>query len=119
MPEATDNERAILTAASLTAMASYPEGHLWDGLDSQVCKLAAELLQKMSLADAYAGARKDLAIWKRRALEAENLPPPDPITEAQALQLWHDDKEAHRRVSAFEWFAAGLIAAQKHYGIKP
>ena len=40
-----------------------------------------------------------------------------PITEAEAIKLWHGDKEAHRRESAFEWYAAGLIAAQHHYGI--
>ena len=40
-----------------------------------------------------------------------------PISEAEAIKLWHADKEAHRRESAFEWYAAGLIAAQHHYGI--
>lgn len=45
------------------------------------------------------------------------LDAPEPISEAEAIKLWHQDTEAHRRESAFEWFAAGLIAAQRHFGI--
>lgn len=42
---------------------------------------------------------------------------PEPITESEAIKLWHSDATAHRSESAFEWFSAGLIAAQNHYGI--
>lgn len=36
----------------------------------------------------------------------------EPITESQAIQLWHLAGEAHNRTSAFEWFAAGILAAE-------
>ena len=47
------------------------------------------------------------------------LPAPSPLTEAEAIRLWHADTEAHRRLSAFEWFAAGAIAAERRHGIVP
>lgn len=40
-----------------------------------------------------------------------------PLTEPQAIKLWHENVDAHSRISAFEWFAAGLIAAERHHGI--
>ena len=40
-----------------------------------------------------------------------------PIPEGRAIQLWHESKEAHSRHSAFEWFAAGIIAAEHAHGI--
>ena len=41
-----------------------------------------------------------------------------PLTEAQAIKLWHENTtDAHRRQSAFEWFAAGIISAERAHGI--
>lgn len=40
-----------------------------------------------------------------------------PLTEAQAIALWHSDHEAHERLSAWEWYAAGIIAAERAHGI--
>lgn len=44
-------------------------------------------------------------------------PQQPPLTEAQAIRLWHENAEAHRRESAFEWFAAGIIASERAHGI--
>lgn len=37
----------------------------------------------------------------------------DPISHEEALRLWHESQNAHRRNSAFEWFAAGLLAGHR------
>lgn len=40
-----------------------------------------------------------------------------PLTEVEAIKLWHQNTVAHSRNSAFEWFAAGVIAAERVHGI--
>lgn len=39
------------------------------------------------------------------------------LTEADAIRLWRENHEAHRRLFAFEWFAAGIIAGERAHGI--
>jgi hypothetical protein len=40
-----------------------------------------------------------------------------PLDERDAIRLWHENADAHKRESAFEWFAAGIIAAERAHGI--
>lgn len=63
------------------------------------------------------GALHTLAPKMETALAA---PPPravEPMTEAEAIRLFHDNHEVHRRLFCFEWFAAGIIAAERAHGI--
>lgn len=51
-------------------------------------------------------------IEKMAAKYLDREGPPEPITHEQAIQLWHLAGEAHNRTSAFEWFSAGILAAE-------
>lgn len=60
-----------------------------------------------------------LSICQRAATppaEGERTTPVKPLTETQAIKLWHADALAHKRTSAFEWFVAGILAAERHHG---
>lgn len=58
-----------LLNAMLQGQQAAPVGEL--NIDAAAKKLAAHQRQQGEYGDAYQGAREDLAIWKRRALEAE------------------------------------------------
>lgn len=58
-------------------------------------------------------ARAVLALASAPAAPAQAVP----LTDAQTIALWHQDHEAHQRLSAFEWFAAGVIAAERAHKI--
>lgn len=51
------------------------------------------------------------------AAQQEPQEPAKPLTEAQAIALWHQNQDAHERISAFQWFAAGIIAAERAHRI--
>lgn len=40
-----------------------------------------------------------------------------PLSASAVVNLWHQATDAHKSDDAFEWFAAGVIAAEKHHGI--
>jgi hypothetical protein len=42
---------------------------------------------------------------------APPAPAARPVTGPQAITLWHQNRDAHGRRSAFEWFCAGICAA--------
>jgi hypothetical protein len=44
--------------------------------------------------------------------------PGTPITSTEALHIWHNDHAAHELMVGFEMYAAGIIAGERHHGIK-
>lgn len=92
-------------------------GYLRPGKD---CRLHS-LEERQAAWDAWMAAGRELC---RLALAAYRSTPADgggqgvtPLTEDEAIKLWHENAEAHRRESAFEWFAAGIIAGERAHGI--
>ena len=53
------------------------------------------------------------AINARQAQPAERKP----LTTNEVIRLWHEDDVATRRPSAFEWYAAGILVAERAHGI--
>lgn len=42
---------------------------------------------------------------------------PKPLTCTDAIAGWHACTDAHERVTAFEWFSAGILFAERAHGI--
>lgn len=69
-----------------------------------------------------AGDLQGPAVDKSANLQGQQVPegmPPKAITVDQAIDLWREEQEAHSRVWAFEWYAAGILAAERFHGIAP
>jgi hypothetical protein len=64
------------------------------------------------------GCGSDRAGYAHLPLCPRGATPAEPITEAQAVARWHENKEAHKRSCAFEWFVSGILAAERHHGIR-
>lgn len=57
------------------------------------------------------------AAWNARAAIEAQPAERKPLTTNEVIRLWHEDDVATRRPSAFEWYAAGILVAERAHGI--
>ena len=89
-----------------------------------VCNSAIEELRRQHaeiarLTDAYCGAQEDIAIWKRRALEAELSKAQTPLTDSEWLEyILRNGSKSDVHIATYEGVAttgaSGMVIRLRH-----